>query len=181
VNRRLQIDDSAVRLPVLLAAVATFMIVEAVRASRNERLQRARGGIEPPGDVYRWMQVAYPGVFAAMLAEGATGPPPALAVTAAGVLLFAFGKALKWWAIFTLGDRWTFRVIVVPGMPLATSGPYRLLRHPNYVGVIGELAGVALMAGAPLAGVAGGALFCALMGVRVRVENRAVDGILRRA
>ena len=169
------------RLWVVLAVVALFMIVEAVRAARNERLQLSRGGIEPPGDVYRWMQVAYPGVFAAMLAEGAARPSPALAVSAAGVLLFAVGKALKWWAILTLGDRWTFRVIVVPGMPLATSGPYRLLRHPNYVGVIGELAGVALMAGAPVAGVAGGALFCALMSARVRVENRAVNAILRRA
>jgi methyltransferase len=169
------------RLVVLFIVVAGFMIVEAMRAARNERLQRSRGGIEPSGDVYRWMQVTYPGVFAAMIAEGAARPAPALAAAAAGLLLFASGKALKWWAIVTLGDRWTFRVIVVPGMPLATSGPYRLLRHPNYVGVVGELAGVALMANAPLAGVAGGALFCALMAARVRVENRAVDGILRRA
>ena len=51
-------------------------------------------------------------------------------------------KALKWWAILTLGRFWTFRVIVVPGATLVAGGPYRWLRHPNYVGVIGELVGV---------------------------------------
>lgn len=157
------------------------MIVEAVRAARNERRQLARGGIEPDDDVYAWMKVAYPAVFLAMIVEGAVRPAPPLGVAAAGAALFALGKALKWWAIVTLGDRWTFRVIVVPGMPLATSGPYRLLRHPNYVGVVGELAGVALLTGAPIAGVAGGALFCALMAARVRVENRVVGAILRGA
>ncbi len=168
------------RLPGLLIVVTVFMIAEAMRASRNERTQRARGGIEPAGDVYRWMQAAYPGVFLAMIVEGAFLPGPPAAIVIAGALLFALGKALKWWAIATLGDRWTFRVIVVPGMPLATAGPYRTLRHPNYVGVLGELAGAALIAGAPISGTLGTLLFSALMLARVRVENHALNAILRR-
>ncbi len=55
----------------LLAIVFVPMLVEAGRANRNERLQRARGGIEPPGDVYAVMRIAYPAVFLAMIAEGA--------------------------------------------------------------------------------------------------------------
>lgn len=156
------------------------MVLEASLASRNERTQRARGGIEPAGDVYRLMQAAYPGVFLAMIVEGALRPAPRPALVIAGALLFAAGKGLKWWAIATLGDRWTFRVIVVPGLPLVTAGPYRVLRHPNYVGVLGELAGVALMAGSPVTGTLGTLLFGALMLARVRVENRALDAILRR-
>ena len=94
--------------------------------------------------------------------------------------MFAAGKALKWWAIVTLGPCWTFRVLVVPGMTLARSGPYRFFRHPNYVGVLGELVGVAMVAGAPMAGTIGTALFGALMVWRMRVENEALNAILRR-
>lgn len=168
------------RLILVLTVVAVAMLLEARRAARNEAAQRALGGVEPAGDVYAWMQVAYPGVFLAMMAEGLWRPAPSPAVVAAGVVIFTAGKALKWWAITTLGPRWTFRVIVVPGMPLASAGPYRLFRHPNYVGVLGELVGVALIAGAPLAGPLGTALFAALMALRLRVENRALDAILRR-
>ena len=79
---------------------------------------------------------------------------------------------MKYWAIATLGARWTFRVLVPPHSTRITDGPYRFLRHPNYVGVAGELAGMALMAQAPLAGIASIAGFGALMILRIRVEER---------
>src|SRR5262245_41829446 len=109
------------------------MAVEALRARRNERSQRARGGLEPRGDVYAAMRIAYPAAFAAMLVEGALGGAPRASIAAAGILVFSAAKALKWWAIVSLGPSWTFRVIVVPGAPLVVRGPYRWLRHPNYV------------------------------------------------
>src|ERR1700682_3420712 len=132
----------------IFIAVAAAMLIEAARASRNERVQRARGGVEPPGDVYRVMQAAYPGAFLVMIAEGAVRGPAAPAVVVAGVVTWAAAKALKWWAIRSLGPSWTFRVIVVPGAPLVATGPYRYLRHPNYVAVAGELVAVAMMTGA---------------------------------
>ena len=95
-------------------------------------------------------------------------------VVLAGAVLFLAAKGLKWWAILSLGPFWTFRVIVVPGARLVAAGPYRWLRHPNYVGVIGELAGVALMTGAPLSGVAGIATFSWLLVRRIAVEERAL-------
>lgn len=157
------------------------MLIEARRAAANERSQLAAGGVEPPNDVYRVMQMAYPGVFAAMLIEGAVAGRPPLSAVVFGALVFASGKALKWWAILTLGQRWTFRIVVVPGMPLARTGPYRFLRHPNYVGVAGELIGMLLMTGAWLSGTVGTLIFVGLMAARVRVENRALDAILRRS
>jgi len=168
------------RLLIVLVSVFAFMLVEAGRASRNERAQRSRGGIEPKRDVYAFMQVAYPGVFLAMLAEGLLRPAPSSGVLAAGALVFMAGKLLKWWAIVTLGPCWTFRVIVVPGSSAVHRGPYRFMRHPNYIGVLGELVGVALLAGAPVAGPLGTLLFAGLIALRVRVENRALDAILRR-
>jgi methyltransferase len=156
------------------------MLVEARRAARNEAAQRLRGGIEPAGDVYAVMRVVYPLSFGAMIVEGLAWGRPATGVVVAGVMVFAAAKALKWWAIRTLAQAWTFRVIVVPGSDRVVSGPYRFLRHPNYLGVIGELVGVALMTGARVSGPIGVAGFAILIVRRIAVESRALDAILRR-
>ena len=150
------------------------MLVETRRASANERAQRARGGVEPAGDVYALMRVAYPGAFLAMFAEGALRAAPPRLVVLVGAVLFIGAKGLKWWALLSLGPFWTFRVIVVPGAQLVSSGPYRWLRHPNYVGVMGELAGVALMTGALVSGVIGIVTFGVLVLKRMSVEDRAL-------
>lgn len=150
------------------------MLIEARLAARNERGQRARGGIEPPADVYAMMRVAYPGAFLVMIGEGAVRGTPAPTVVAVGALLWIAAKALKWWAIRSLGPAWTFRVIVVPGARLVGSGPYRYLRHPNYVAVVGELVAVALMAGARVMGPLATGLFCLLILRRIAVEHRSL-------
>jgi methyltransferase len=165
-------------LIVVFLAVFVPMLIEAARASRNERAQRARGGVEPANDVYATMRIAYPAAFLAMIVEGALRGTPSPAVVAVGFVLFVAAKLLKWWAILTLGRSWTFRVIVVPGATLVTRGPYRSIRHPNYVGVVGELVGVALMTGAIVAGPLVIVFFVALLLRRIAVEERAVGVIL---
>jgi methyltransferase len=162
-----------------LATLAIFvfgpMAAEARRAARNEQVQRSHGGVEPAGDVYRVMRVVYPLAFLAMIAEGAArGVPPGWAL-AAGVATLAAAKTLKWWAIASLGRFWTFRVLVIPGAALVRRGPYRWLRHPNYVGVVGELVGVALAAGALWTGAAAVAVFGILLTRRIATEERALE------
>jgi len=159
------------------AAVFIAMAIEAARASRNERTQRARGGIEPPNDVYKMMRAVYPAAFCAMVAEGMWRGAPARAWFIGGALLFVAAKSLKWWAITALGDFWTFRVIVVPGARLVRTGPYRVLRHPNYVAVAGELIAVALMTGALVSGPIATIAFGVLMLKRIAVEERAIAQI----
>lgn len=170
-------------LPFLLILALVFlpMFVEARRAARNERALRARGGVEPGGDVYNLMRVAYPAAFLAMLAEGAARGGPSPASLATGIAVFAVAKWIKWWAILSLGPRWTFRVIVVPGHPLVASGPYRYFRHPNYIGVIGELAGVAVMTRAWVAGPLAVIVFGALLLKRIAVEEHALEGAILRS
>jgi methyltransferase len=161
-------------LSVMAALTVGLLLAEARRASRNERAQRARGGVEPADDVYRIMRVAYPGAFLAMFVEGAVRGAPPAAVLVTGAVVFAAAKSLKWWAILSLGPFWTFRVIVVPGVPLIAKGPYRWLRHPNYVAVMGELAGVAAVTGAPVSGSVAVVAFGALLIKRIAVEERAL-------
>jgi methyltransferase len=158
----------------LLALAFAPMLYEARRSASNERTLRAAGAAEPADDVYAAMQVAYPACFLAMVFEAwwRGRGMNAVAVTGAGMFLVA--KALKYWVIATLGTRWTFRVLVPPGSQRTIRGPYRVLRHPNYLAVAGELAGFALLAQAPIAGTLALLVFGLLMILRVRVEERAL-------
>jgi methyltransferase len=158
----------------LLAAVLAAMAGEAVLSAHNAAILRARGAVEPPDDVYRAMQWAYPGGFVAIAIEGAiVGPAPVWAL-AAGLSIFGLAKALKAWAIAALGWRWTYRVLVPPSAPLVAAGPYRFIRHPNYVAVCGEILGAALLAGAPVTGTAFLAGFAVLLRRRIAVEDHAL-------
>ena len=159
----------------LLALAFVPMTIEAIHSRANERALRAAGAAEPPGDVYAAMQLAYPASFVAIVAEAwLRQRAPAVPVFVTGLVLFAAAKGLKYWAIATLGPRWTFRVLVPPGSRRRVAGPYRLMRHPNYLAVAGELAGMAVMARAPAAGLAALLAFGALMLARIRVEERAL-------
>jgi methyltransferase len=163
------------RTALLIALALVPMLIEARRSRRHERALRTAGAVEPSRDVYQVMQVAYPACFVAMAGEGWMRGAGAPGWYVAGALVFAAGKALKYWAIVSLGPRWTFRVLVIPGAPRVRRGPYRWLNHPNYVGVVGELAGFALLAHAPLTGAVAVVGFGRLMRARVLVEERALD------
>ena len=153
------------------------MILEARLSARNDAVLRSRGASEPAGDVYSLMQVAYPGAFLAMLIESWFRSPRAESVFFVGAAVFIAAKALKYWAIGTLQERWTFRVLVPPGSYPVSHGPYRVLNHPNYVAVVGELAGFALMAHAWLTGPVMTTLFALLIRARIGVEERALGRI----
>jgi methyltransferase len=163
----------------IFLVVAIPLAIEALRARRNEHTQSARGGLEPHGDVYKLMRVAYPAVFAAMIGEATISGRSVARSILAGMVVFGIAKTLKWWAIVTLGPAWTFRVIVVPGDRMIASGPYKYLRHPNYAAVIGEFVGVALMTGSAVSGALGIVLFCVLLRRRIAVEERALASAAR--
>jgi methyltransferase len=167
----------------LLAMVFGFMLAEQRISLRHERVLRARGAVAPPGDVFPALAVLYPAAFLAMGIEGiwrqrglAVPPSPGEpSWTAAGVLLFAASKALKFWAIGALRERWSFRVYVEPGRPLVTSGPYRFVTHPNYIAVAGELVGTAMMMGAPITGPVMTLVVGVMLLARIRFEERVLS------
>lgn len=159
---------------VALAVVAVTMGVEAIVSARHERALRRQGAVEPANDVYGWMQVVYPLGFVACLAEQWWRDTPWNAIALVGVLVFVAGKLIKYVAIATLGMRWTFRVLPLPGAAPVREGIYGWLRHPNYVGVLGEIVGIALWMRAPVAGTLYAVTFCALLRRRIQVEERAL-------
>ena len=164
------------------ATVIGFMLAEWRVSLRNERLLRAAGAVEPPGDVYRAMAVLYPASFVLMAIEGAwraialpagAGGP---SWAASGVVLFAASKALKYWAIRSLGERWSFRVLVQPGRPLVATGPYAFVSHPNYIAVVGEIAATAMMVGASVSGPIMLLAFGAVLWRRIQFESGVLRG-----
>jgi methyltransferase len=158
----------------VVVAVLLMMALEAQVSAHNERVLRARGAVEPPDDVIGWMRIAYPLGFVVIGAAGAFNGSLDEARLLWGFAVLAAAKALKFWAISALGARWSFRVLVIPGEPLVTRGPYRYLRHPNYLAVLGEYAGVAVALWAPWAGLAVAAGFGYLMWRRIAIEERAL-------
>lgn len=169
--------------PVLRAAalglIGLAMIGEAVRSRRNTRALKLDGAMEPADPVWPVMAAAYPAAFGAMFVESAMRGGPTPGQFGLGLLLWQLSKALKYWAMRALGTRWSFRVLVLPGEPLVAEGPYRWLRHPNYVAVAGELIGAGVMMAAPIAGVVFTLAFAEIMRRRIQVEERALG--IRRA
>ena len=88
--------------------------------------------------------------------------------------LVVASQALRWWCITTLGPRWNTRVIVVPGLPLVTGGPYRWFRHPNYVAVVVEGFALPLVHTAWVTALVFTVLNIPLLAVRLRDEERAL-------
>ncbi|MFD4789413.1 isoprenylcysteine carboxyl methyltransferase family protein [Streptomyces sp. NPDC058459] len=159
----------------LVAAVAAERVAELVVARRNERWSRARRAIVAGDGHYPAMVALHAGLLAgAPLEVWLGGRPfvPALGWPMLAVLVAA--QALRWWCVGTLGPRWNTRVIVVPGLPLVARGPYRLLRHPNYVAVVAEGVALPLVHTAWLTAAAFTVLNAAVLTVRVRCENEAL-------
>jgi isoprenylcysteine carboxyl methyltransferase (ICMT) family protein YpbQ len=158
-----------------LSAVLIMMLAEFTRSRRHERELRRLGAVEADRDVYRAMAFVYPMIFIVMAGEGALFGRAAGWVLTAGVTIFIAAKLLKLWAIRALGLRWSYRVLVLPGTPLVTTGPYAHLRHPNYVAVFGEIAGFAMTVGAAWTGIGSLLLFGLLVRRRIAVEENALE------
>jgi methyltransferase len=162
---------------VLVLLVAVERLVELVVARRNAAWSMARGGVMTGRGHYPWMVALHTGLLVGCLLEvGLAARPfvPALGWPMVGLVLAAQG--LRWWCITTLGRQWNTQVIVVPGLPLVTSGPYRLrwLRHPNYVAVAVEGLALPLVHGAWITALTFSALNAGLMIVRIRCEQAAL-------
>jgi methyltransferase len=161
---------------VFLALVALERLVELRISRRNAAWARERGGLEFGRGHFPAMALLHSSFFAACALEvvvlgrrflpGLGFPMLALALAAQG---------LRYWAVASLGRRWNVRVIVVPGMPRVQVGPYRFLRHPNYVAVVVEILAVPLVHTAFLTASVFSALNLLVLRTRVRCEERALE------
>ncbi|MFD5547778.1 isoprenylcysteine carboxyl methyltransferase family protein [Streptomyces goshikiensis] len=159
----------------LLGLVAAERIAELAVARRNARWSLARGAREYGRGHYPAMVALHTALLVGCAVEPwAAGRPFVPMLGWSALALAALAQGLRWWCITTLGPRWNTRVLVVPGLPLVAGGPYRLLRHPNYVAVVVEGAALPLVHSAWLTAAAFTALNAALLTVRIRCEDTAL-------
>ena len=163
----------------LVALVVVARGVELAVSERNRRWSLAQGGVESGAGHYPVMVLLHTGLLAGAVIEVLALDRPFLPWLGWPMLaLLVASHALRWWCISTLGRQWCTRIIVVPGLSAVTSGPYRFLRHPNYLAVV--LEGIAL----PLVHTAWvtAAVFtvanAALLRVRIAAEERALRSLV---
>jgi methyltransferase len=159
---------------VLAVVIVGIRLVELSVAQRNLRWARERGGVETGAGHYPVMVALHIALAGCVVEVLVAGRPFIPALGWPMLALVVGAHALRWWCIRTLGPQWNTRVIRVPGMPLVTGGPYRWLKHPNYVAVVVEGFAVPLVHTAWITAVAFTVLNALLLRVRLRVETEAL-------
>jgi methyltransferase len=162
----------------LVVLVGVERLAELVVSTRNAAWSLQRGGTETGQGHYPVMVVLHTGLLVGMLVEAwVRRPVVPLGLAATMLVLAVASQVLRWWCITTLGPRWNTRVIVVPGLPLVSSGPYRYLSHPNYVAVVVEGVALPLVHAAWITALVFTVANAALLTVRLRVENAALAAL----
>ena len=154
----------------ILALVTLQRLGELWLSNRNTRLLLAQGAHEV-GAAHYPLIVAVHAAWLAALWWLAPGQPVALIWLALYVLL----QPARVWVLASLGPRWTTRIIVLPNAPLVKAGPYRFVSHPNYVVVAAEIAVLPLVWGLWPVALIFSALNAAVLAIRIRQENRALN------
>jgi methyltransferase len=159
----------------LILAVGVERLAELVVSTRHARWSFEHGGVESGRGHFPPMVALHTGLLLGCLVEVVVADRPFIPALGWPMLALALGsQALRWWCIATLGVRWNTRVIVVPGLPLVSAGPYRLLRHPNYVAVVVEGVALPLVHTAWVTALVFTVLNIPLLAVRIRCEDRAL-------
>ena len=154
----------------VLAVVTLQRIGELLLAERNTRRLLAKGAYEVGRNHYPFVVAVHSGWLLALWLLG-PGPP----IRVLPLILYLALQVARVWVIVTLGERWTTRIIILPGAPLVRHGPYRWLDHPNYLIVIAEIAVLPLVFGLPVVAAFFSVINAMVLWVRVREESKALS------
>jgi len=160
---------------VFLGLVAVERMFELALSRRNAAWAFSQSGVEHGRGHFAAMKLLHTGFFAACALEVVLLERPFLPWLGFPMLALAVGaQALRYWAIASLGKRWNVRVITIPGMSLSTAGPFRFLRHPNYLAVVLEGIAIPLIHTAYLTALGFSLLNALMLRTRIRCEERAL-------
>lgn len=154
---------------VLLALVTAQRLGELVHARRNTRRLLARGAIETGAGHYPLIVGLHAAWLIGLWLIAWDRP-----LQVGWVAVYLVLQALRVWTLVSLGDRWTTRIITIPGEALVRRGPYRVLPHPNYLVVIGEIAVLPLVFGLWAYAAVFSLLNAGVLWIRIRAEDRAL-------
>jgi methyltransferase len=152
--------------------VSIQRLLELRLSRRNERRLRARGAVECGRGHYPFMVALHALWLLSTAVEGSRSPGARPGRNALAAFLLA--QPLRYWAIASLGDHWSTRILVVPGEKPVRRGPYRYINHPNYLVVVVEILALPLIFGARFTALVFSILNAVLLVVRIREEERAL-------
>lgn len=167
--------SASVLLVIAVALVTVQRLFELVLATRNERRARARGAVERGQRHYVLIVALHTLWLVSTLVEGLLRGPELPAFWPVPLALFLLVQPLRYWAIFSLGERWNTKILVLPNERPIRRGPYKYLDHPNYVVVVVEILTFPLIFGAWITALVFTVLNAAILSVRIREENRALS------
>ena len=158
-----------------LAVIAAERGIELILSARHARWSFARGGVEVGRRHFVAMKALHSAFFVAAASEVIfLHRPWILWIGFSMLVCVGLAQALRYWAISTLGARWNTRIIVVPGLPAVTGGPYRWVRHPNYIAVFVEGLAIPLVHSAYLTAAVFTLLNAVVLAIRIRCEEKAL-------
>ena len=162
----------------LVGIIACQRLLE-LRQSRNHAAAlKARGGLEMAPSQFLPMRLLHLSWLCGCVAEAYwiwEAPPLTLVLSAATVLLL--GQILRFAAMRALGERWTVRIIALPGVPPVRRGIYCYMRHPNYLGVILEIASLPMIFGCWITTLVGSAANALILWIRIQAEEAALEAV----
>ena len=156
----------------IIALVVLQRAGELMLANRNTQKLKARGGIEFGADHYRFMILLHMAWLMAVLWM----IPAPVVIHWGWLAVFVMLQLMRVWVIASLGPYWTTRIITVPGAALVRRGPYRFVRHPNYMVVAGEILVLPLVFGEVLVAIVFSIANAAMLYWRIRAEEAALAG-----
>ena len=165
---------NVVLLIVGVGLIANQRLLELLYSRRNERRLRDRGAVERGSAHYPVIVAIHALWLVSTLVEGLLRGPEPPVWWPLPLAAFLLVQPLRYWSIFSLGENWNTRVLVVPGGKLVKTGPYRYFPHPNYIVVAVEVLTFPLIFGAWITAVVFSLLNAAMLYVRIQTENRAL-------
>lgn len=160
---------------VFVSFLLLLRLGELLLARRNERWLLQHGAVEYGGKHYRWIVMLHALFFVSLIAEYVFSSTRYCSIPL--LILYFLLLTFKAWTVFSLGRFWNTKIYRISGYPLIKRGPYRLLKHPNYIAVIAEIALIPLIFHLYMTAIVFTLLNALMLAVRIRVENRALANV----
>lgn len=160
------------------AAFYIFLIIQRISelflAKRNERATRKEGAVEYDREGYKYIVLLHTGFIISLLAEKILLDRELNSFSLLLFVIFILTQVLRYWALHSLGIYWNTRILVVPGLNLVKKGPYKYLKHPNYIAVITEIAVIPLIFSCYITSVVFTVLNAITLRRRINIEEKAL-------
>lgn len=159
---------------IIIAIVILQRLIELIVAKRNEKWMLSQGAFEAGARHYPLMVLMHIAFFISLLMEVIVFDRPLTKIWIALLVIFLLAQIARIWCLTSLGKFWNTKIIVLPGAKVIKKGPYKFIRHPNYVIVATELLVLPLLLGAYFTAVIFSLLNLWMLSVRIPVEEAAL-------